>query len=38
MQKPDLRDINQLTKDEFKRILGPIARSFEDGSKIVLGM
>lgn len=38
MQKPNLRDINQLTKDEFKGILGPIAGSLEDGSKVVLGM
>ncbi|MGU5646749.1 hypothetical protein [Aeromonas caviae] len=38
MQKPDLRDIHQLTKDEFKRILGPIAGSLDDGSKVVLGM
>ncbi|MFR9702220.1 DUF3289 family protein [Aeromonas sanarellii] len=38
MQKADLRDITQLTKDEFKRILGPIAGSHEDGSKVVLGM
>lgn len=38
MQKPDLRDIHQLTKDEFKRILGPIAGSLDDDSKVVLGM
>ena len=38
MQKPDLRDIHQLTKDEFKRILGPVAGSLDDGSKVVLGM
>lgn len=38
MQKPDLRDIDQLTKDEFKCILSPIAGSLEDGSKVVLGM
>lgn len=38
MQKPDLRDITQLTRDEFKRILGPIAGSHEDGSKVALGM
>ncbi len=38
MQRPDLRDIHQLTKDEFKRILGPVAGSLDDGSKVVLGM
>ena len=38
MQKPDLRDIHQLTKDEFKRILGPVAGSLDDGSKVILGM
>ncbi len=35
MQKPDLRDISQLTKNEFKRILGPIVG---DGFKVVLEM
>ena len=38
MQKPDLRDIHQLTKDEFKHILGPVAGSLEDGSKVIWGM
>ena len=38
MQKPSLRDINTLTKDEFKCILGPIAGSLDDGSKVALGM
>ncbi|VFB09594.1 Uncharacterised protein [Aeromonas salmonicida] len=38
MQRPGLRDINQLTKDEFKCILGPVAGSLDDGSKVVLGM
>ena len=38
MQRSDLRDIHQLTKDEFKRILGPVAGSLDDGSKVVLGM
>ncbi|MFQ2155664.1 hypothetical protein [Aeromonas hydrophila] len=38
MQKPDLRDINTLSKDEFSRILSTSGGSLPDGSKVALGM
>ncbi|HAT6345328.1 TPA: DUF3289 family protein [Aeromonas hydrophila] len=37
MQKPDLRDIKTLTKDEFNRILSTAGGSLPDGSKVALG-
>ncbi|MER0498790.1 DUF3289 family protein [Aeromonas hydrophila] len=37
MQKPDLRDIKTLSKDEFSRILSTSGGSLPDGSKVALG-
>ncbi|WP_461603563.1 DUF3289 family protein [Aeromonas salmonicida] len=38
MQKPELKDISTLTRDEFNRILSPMGGSLDDGSRVALGM